>query len=137
MSVAQAKALLAEASQLHDVGLRKEQSWSVLKGPITERVKKAVQLAPNDPDVLFMATLILRHLGAGFPDLKKLNTEYQARLDQLGGPSDEILEIAGVSRGAYKRHSSSVKQAGSGCVVGVLGSLSMLAAAIAIAAGGR
>jgi hypothetical protein len=105
-----AMALVVEASDLHDMGLRREQSWSVLKGPIEERIRKGVQLAPKDREVLFLATLILHHLGAGFPDLKKLNRDYQKRLDRLGGPTDATLEIAGMSREVYERRRASIKR---------------------------
>jgi len=135
VSKAKAKALLVEAHELQEQG-SVEGRRAAMKEPVTERVKQAVQLAPNDPDTLFMATLVLRIYTSAFPDTKRLLGDYQARLDRLGGPSDATLEIAGMDKDSYQRRRSSLKQeASSGCVVTVLPVLLFAFAGVAFAAG--
>jgi hypothetical protein len=132
MSTNKAMALIAEAHELQKQGARKEKAWASLKGPITERVKRAVQLAPKDPDVLFMATWLLTPFAAAYSDAKRLVGEYQDRLDRLGGPTEGVLEIGG-GKEAYDRHRSMVKQAaGSGCLVAVLPMLALVVGVAAI-----
>jgi len=121
-----AKALLAEAHELQEAGSR-DGKHAARKEPVTERVKQAVELAPNDPDTLFMATLILELYISVFTDVARLAQEYQERLDRLGGPSDDILDIGGVSKADYERRRSSIKQTtGTGCLVTAVSSLAIL-----------
>lgn len=127
--------LIAEALELHGQGSRKEALWTDLKDPMIERVKEAVALAPEEADVLFMATWLLNPLSAAWAEPKRLIGDYQRRLDQLGGPSDEVLEMVG-GKEVYRRHRAMVKEsAGSGCLVSVAQAvlvLTLIAAAVAL-----
>jgi hypothetical protein len=126
-------ALIQEAVELRDQGVRKEALWAALKDPMIERVKRAVAKAPNDPDVLLMGTWLLTPLAAAFPEPNRLIANYQQRLDQLGGPSDEVLAIVG-GKDAYRRQRSVVKgTAGSGCLVAALKAVAVLAVVAVIA----
>ena len=134
MSTDQARRLVAEAYELQGQGKRKERTWTELRGPITERVTQAVKLAPKDAYVLFMATRLLTPFTAIDGNAKRLVREYQDRLDRLGGPSNEVIELAG-GRENYERHRRVVKEsAGAGCLVAVMAAVvltSLIAGVIA------
>lgn len=129
MGAHEAMAFIAEAFELQQRGARKEAAWAELKGPMIDLVKKAVNVAPKDPDVLFMATWVISPLAAAYSEPKRLIADYQRRLDQLGGPTDSVLDMAG-GKEAYRRHRSMVKEsAGSGCAVAIMQVLAVVALA--------
>jgi len=120
MGTQEAMGFIAEAFELQQRGARKEVAWAALKDPMIDLIKKAVKTAPKDPDVLFMATWLIKPLAAAYSEPKRLLADYQRRLDQLGGPTEAVLDMAGGEE-AYRRHRSMVKEsAGSGCVVAVV-----------------
>lgn len=132
MGTQEAMGFIAEAFELQQRGARKEAAWSALKDPMIDLVKKAVKAAPKDPDVLFMATWLITPLAAAYSEPKRLIADYQRRLDQLGGPTDAVLDMAGGDE-AYRRHRSMVKEsAGSGCVVAVAQAIVVLLFAAAV-----
>lgn len=131
MGTQEAMGFIAEAFELQQLGASKEASWAELKDPMIDLVKKAVRAAPQDPDVLFMGTWLLTPLAAAYSEPKRLIADYQRRIDQLGGPTEAVLGMAGGEE-AYRRHRSMVKEtAGSGCVVAVVQMVAILLLAAA------
>jgi len=130
MGTQEAMGFIAEAFELQQQGARKEVAWAALKDPMIDLVKKAVKAAPKDPDVLFMATWLITPLAAAYSEPRRLIADYQGRLDELGGPTDAVLGMAGGEE-AYRRHRSMVKEsAGSSCVVAVAQAIIILLFAV-------
>lgn len=104
--------LIGEALNLQQQGIRKEQAWTSLQEPITQRATKAVQLAPKDRNVLFLATWLLAPFAKINGKTKRLVGDYQRRLDRLGGPTDDAVEMIGGPK-VYKHHRNLVKEVSS------------------------
>jgi len=136
MSVAEAWVRIEEADALREEGDSGAQSWSALQEPIKQLVKEAVRLGPKEQAVLFMGTwLLLPYAKAGDSEAKKIVTDCQTRLDQLGEPDGDVLDLVGGKR-AYDQHRASVKSvigSSSGCAVSVV-SVAALAASVGLLA---
>lgn len=138
MSGKKAWALIEEAEALQEKGAREEATWMSLKGPIMQRTKRAVQLAPKDRTILFMATRFMRLYRDVDKNAARLLTDYQNRIDSLGGPTDDVLALVG-GRAAYEKHRSAIQggsaTAGTGCVVAVATAMAVFAALVVAAVG--
>lgn len=59
---------------------------------IVELARAALRLAPGVPDLLFFLAQSLQPLSFTDPAARELMQRARERLDQLGGPSSEVLE---------------------------------------------
>jgi hypothetical protein len=136
MSAADAWVRIEEADELREQGDSGAQSWSALQGPMKQLVQEAIRLSPKEQSVLFMGTwLLLPYAKAGDSEAKKIVTDCQSRLDQLGEPGDDVLDLVGGEE-AYDNHRASVKSvigSSSGCAVAVA-SVAAVAASVSLLA---
>lgn len=96
-----AYSILEEAISLRAASDRGEVKLAQLEGDIFERVRRAVKLAPSDPDVLLLAVWLLGPFCVVNPSIAKTVRKMYAALDAMGGPREQTLAIAGWSSTAY------------------------------------
>ncbi|HEX6666773.1 MAG TPA: helix-turn-helix transcriptional regulator [Solirubrobacterales bacterium] len=107
MSGAAAWQLIEEALALEAQGTQREATWATLKGPILNKTERAVLTAPKDPVTLYMATRLLYLYREVDENAATQLAEYQNRLDSLGGPNADVLELAG-GKANYDSHRAMV-----------------------------
>lgn len=83
MSDNEAMFLLGETVELIRQGESGVVGWAALIPQIMQRVEKAVQLAPNDRDVLFLAAYRMEILSKSDSRAKRLMKDYRKRLNKL------------------------------------------------------
>ncbi|MDQ3742092.1 MAG: hypothetical protein M3389_14220 [Actinomycetota bacterium] len=65
-----------------------DEPWAALMEPMVSRIRRAVEMAPQEADLQFLAAVSLYAFAKVDCDAKDLLKTCAARVEQLGGPSD-------------------------------------------------